>query len=151
MWTLGPTVLSLVNLALLLGVIRRLDTLRQQGAPEESPLPRPGTKIGATAVPGLTGRTLVAFFAEHCTVCADLVPAFAAFARDFPGDHVLVVAVQQNGDTRRYAELTDLARVVVEPPGGPVAAAFGVDGFPTFLLLADNVVLAAASKVELLR
>lgn len=159
---IAPTVLLVINLALLLGVIRRLDALNVTAptGQDELPLPSPGTKIQAfdavtttgevVRTADLTGRTLVAFFAEGCSVCAELIPAFTRYAAALPRDRVLVVAMMWSADGHGYRDLDDIARVVIESPGGPVAAAFGVDGFPAFFQLADNVVLAASAKLEAL-
>lgn len=165
------TVLSLLNLILLLGVVRRLNQLAARGpadapavAEDESPLPAPGTKVADFAVVttagdpvrggDLVGRTLVAFFAEKCPLCAEFVPRFISYASAFPGgrDQVLaVVAASTEGSPGFVDELGEVARVVVEPFGGRVSAAFGIDAFPGFCLLAGNVVLAAEFKIELLR
>lgn len=115
-----------------------------------------GSRVGsftATTVSGdvvgtdaLRGQTLIGFLSQSCPACAESLPAFLDRARLSPGgrDDVLAVVV---GDESTVDELRDrlapVARVVVEHQSGPVARAFGVDGFPAFALLDDDRVVAS--------
>jgi peroxiredoxin len=152
-------VLSLINTALTLGVIRRLGELRWSPSPtvgggaEAPPMTvKPGSRIGdfaVTAVDGgtvsradLVGPTLVAFLAPGCPACDFSVPAFLERAERAPGgrDHVLAVLM----GSPRYGEelrerLAPVARVLTEEhEGGPLVRAFGVLGLPAFGLLSDD-------------
>jgi thiol-disulfide isomerase/thioredoxin len=162
-----PTVvlsfLSVLQLVVLLGVVRRLRLLGvARPAPpaedEDWPLPLPGLEIGkfaAVTVDGemvskvdLDGSILVAFFAEKCPLCHDFVPRFAALAETFPGGRGQVLAVLVGADTSEMDRLRGVARVTIEPFGGPVATAFGVTAFPAFCLLEGPVVRQADFKIE---
>lgn len=174
-------VLTVVNLVILLGVVRRLNQLGAQprsgppvaAAPSGSPAVAPGRTVGdfvatatgggdfvATATGGepisagaLNGRTLVALFTVHCRLCEALKPRFRAYARAFDGGRAQVLAVivaPRREHPELGPDLADVAQVVIEPIGGPVSTAFGVDAYPEFLLLNDRVVLAVGAKLEAL-
>lgn len=102
-----------------------------------------GEQVGAGE---LRGQTLVGFLSQSCPACAESLPAFLDRARLTPGgrDNVLAVLV---GGADAVDELRDrlapVSRVVVEHQSGPVARAFGVDGFPAFALLDGDRVVAS--------
>ncbi|WP_433334471.1 TlpA family protein disulfide reductase [Spirillospora sp. CA-294931] len=158
-------VLSLVNIALTLGVVRRLGDLQRRPAPglggsgaEAPPMTvKPGAKVGdfqVTAVDGTTvsraglkGPTLVAFLAPGCQACDFSVPAFIERAEGAPGgrDGVLAVVMgaPQFGDELRE-RLAPMARVLTEEEeGGPLVTAFGVIGLPAFGMLSDDRLVAS--------
>jgi peroxiredoxin len=157
-------VLSLVNTALMLGVLRRLGEQRWSPSPTvggcaEAPpmMVQPGNRVGdftVTAVDGgtvsradLAGPTLVAFLAPGCQACDHSVPAFLERAERAPGgrEHVLAVVM---GSPRYSDELRErlapVARVLTEEQeGGPLIKAFGVLGVPAFGLLSDGRMIAS--------
>lgn len=156
-------VLGVLNLAVTLGLARRV---RQQSelvamSIEGVTNPKPimltaGRSVGefdATTVDGepvrsadLRGPTLVGFVSPGCPACAESLPAFVARAGTIPGGRrqVLAVVVGAPGTTGELRDrLAPVARVVAEPAGGPVAVAFGVDGFPAFALLSDDTVVGS--------
>lgn len=153
--------LSLVNTVLLLGVARRLAAGTPAPEPvEPDPFPAPGTKVRAfTAVAAdggplgpdrLSGRVLAGFFAQGCPMCEESVATFVRLAQEHEGgrDRVLAVVAGRPETAASYVDrLAGAARVLTEPFGGPVCAAFGVDGFPAFLRLDGPVVLAATGKI----
>ncbi|MEU4572835.1 TlpA disulfide reductase family protein [Nonomuraea sp. ATR24] len=142
-------VLSLLNLALTAGLIRRL---RQFDAPARGvPVGHPVGGFTAQDTEGrpvarelLTGPTLVGFFTPGCEPCEDLLPRFVARAGALPHDCLAVVHAVRAEDAEGYAaRLAGAARVVVEGPGGPVQRAFQVAAFPAvFLVGGDGTVLA---------
>jgi peroxiredoxin len=156
-------VLGLVNLVLTLGLVRRVHAqsalLRMSIEGIENPRPimlEAGAHVGpfAAATTGgdpvehadLRGPTLVGFLSASCPACAESLPSFVARARAVPGgrERVLAVVVGDDEATGELRErLAPVARVVVEHTAGPVARAFGVDGFPAFALLADDRVVAS--------
>lgn len=156
--------LSFVNLVLLLGIVRRLNRLTGAGSTADQPdlsLPESGRRIGrfiAATTMGeristkdLSGPLLVGFFTTACPPCERFQPGFRAFADTFPGrrDQVLAVIVGGSGDPALLArQLGDVARVIVEPQGGPVSTAFGVDAFPAACVLHGDVVIAAEFDIE---
>jgi peroxiredoxin len=134
------------------GVVRKLGRKGGHVSEDLVRLP-PGTQapeFTTTTVSGvarslgdLTGaRSVVGFFAAACPPCHEQVPAFAAYARSFPGGAAQVLAVVAGGDDSETAklvsELDGLASVVLEPAQGPMQVAFGVLGFPTFYLLDES-------------
>jgi hypothetical protein len=143
------SLLCLGNLILTVGVVRRLrehtailDTLA--GEPPE--VMRPAGAVvddfAATAGDGtpvardlLTGQTLVGFFTPGCGPCQEKLPEFLARAGKAPGGRSLAVVVDANGGGAMAERLADVALVVVERSGGPVATAFGVRAFPAFALV----------------
>jgi hypothetical protein len=163
---LGP--LGLANLVLVVGLLRRLrrhDALMQtmiDGVANPEPIMlTAGEEIrdfNSTTAAGkpvgsadLHGRTLVAFLSPTCPACIDSLPLFTARAQLTPGgpEQVLAVVVGHEEETTELRErLEPVARVVVEPPSGPVAAAFGVLGFPAFAVLDDHTVAASDFALE---
>src|SRR5918999_4893298 len=137
--TLGG--LSLLNLALLLGVARRLNQLADRrpdpAAVVSPPVPAPpalGARLREFTVAGTAGEqlrsadmrgpTLVGFFAMGCPPCKELAPRFIDFASTFPGgrDHVWAVIEGEQEDPAWLAALLGrVANVVVEPVRGPAS------------------------------
>lgn len=135
--------LSLVNLLLLIGVIRRLRTMR-----DTSQMPLEGLQPGeaipdftATATDGapvsaayLRGRAMIGFFSPGCGPCKELLPRFVEQAEQAPGPVLaVVVATPQDDPAADIARLEKVARVVSEAPQGPVQQVFKVSGYPTVI------------------
>lgn len=159
----GLGVLGLANLVLTLGLVRRVHAqsalLRMSIEGVENPRPimleagehvRPfaaATTAGdAVAHADLSGPTLVGFLSASCPACAESLPSFVARARLTPGGRERVLAVVVGGEdatAELRAALAPVARVVTEHASGPVARAFGVDGFPAFALLDGDRVVAS--------
>jgi thiol-disulfide isomerase/thioredoxin len=118
-----------------------------------------GQRIGdfaATTVDGsgisratLIGTTMVGFFTPGCTPCKERLPLFIEQAQNHHRDQVLaIVAGTPEASADYVAKLGAVARVVREDDPGPVATAFGVEGFPAFALIdADGVVIASGTKL----
>ncbi len=98
---------------------------------------------------GLMGRpAVVAFFASSCRSCRDHLGQFADYARGFPGGPRQVAAIisgSAEGAADLVAALTDVAQIVIEPDFGPVATAFSVQAFPTFVTLHPDGRLESAA------
>jgi thiol-disulfide isomerase/thioredoxin len=141
-----------LNLLLTLGVIRRLRThtamLAGGGPAAELDLLPTGERIGgfeATAVDGepagrdaLTGDTLVGFLKPACGPCEERMPEFLRLAEAMPGGRRRVLAVVAGTAEEAaplLAQLSPVARVVVELVDGPVTRAFGVHGYPTYYVV----------------
>lgn len=157
---------SLVNLVLTVGVVRRLREHSQKLA-EVSAVASPMLDVGSTieefsavTVDGATLRredlssgTTVGFFDAHCETCHELLPSFVAEARRVPGgrDRVLAVVRDDNGDGGDLVSpLREIARVVVERRRGPVALAFHVKAVPSFCRLdADRTIIVAGYEPAL--
>jgi thiol-disulfide isomerase/thioredoxin len=154
---------SLMNLMLVLGVLRRLRTAAAASEPVDpssfqnlrvGTRPDPfvvrmlaGGRLTEAALVG-AGPTLVGFLSPGCGPCTDQLPLFAARAAEWPGgaDRVLAVIADDTEDSAAFAEpLTGLANVVVDGLTGPVATAFGVTAFPSFGILDDTAAVVAQS------
>lgn len=152
---------SLLNLALTYGVIRRLrrhnDMLRAQsvaGSAQVSQLTvgavvdefKAVTVSGGTATrDDLSGQTLVGFFSPDCPACAAEIGRFVEVARSRSRDSVWAVAV---GEPDRVADtvatLTPVAGMVIaEEDQHEMVTAFGVAGFPAFFVVGGGGVVQA--------
>ena len=156
-------VLTLLNLLLLFGVIRRLrEQPAHPGLPGPSALPV-GTQVDEFTTADADGRslrrddlpegTVVGFFSPGCAPCEALVPQFVARAESLPGgrETVLAVVVGPAGEAEGYvAQLSPVARVVVEEPSsGVLARAFHVPGYPTvYQLDGDGRILISDASVD---
>jgi thiol-disulfide isomerase/thioredoxin len=159
--------LGLLDLALTIGVVRRLrehSALLGRRSPfplGEAIAPAGGTigDFAALSADGepvrrdlLADRTLVGFFAPDCAPCREMVPKFIAYATDVPGgrQRALAVVVGESGAAAEYvAALESVASVVVEPLDGPLAVAFRVRGFPALAIVdADGTVLDSGVAFE---
>ncbi|MFI7703056.1 TlpA family protein disulfide reductase [Nonomuraea sp. NPDC049480] len=161
-------VLCLLNLALTVGVIRRLrkhsEALadrsddghgRQAILPEGAVAPPYDTVAtdGSTVSRDLiTQPVLVGVFSPGCDACHKAMPDFLASAERFPGgpEQVLAVIVDQKGESGPLrAELEPVARVVVEEMGGPVTSALQVQAFPVFALVGgDGRIMASGLRLN---
>ncbi len=150
------TALGLLNLLLTLAVLRRLREAvarERDAASDVIGIGRSPGDFSATDTDGrllgradLIGRTLVGFFSTTCSACVEELPHFLARAGDMAGGRERVLAVVHGDrpaadDVAR--QLADVARVVVEDPGGPVGKAFEVRAYPSWCLLDDGVVRGA--------
>lgn len=100
----------------------------------------------------LSGRTIFGFFSPGCEACSDRIPDFITYAGAIAGqgDQALAVIVGPRTDAGTYADqLRSVARLVIEPPGGPVSTAFAVAGFPAFCLVgSDRTVVASGYNLD---
>ncbi|MFC7549034.1 TlpA disulfide reductase family protein [Plantactinospora sp. GCM10030261] len=153
--------IAVVNLLLTIGVVRRL---REQTTELADLRSRPPMGDAATTLPAganvapfeasaVDGRTvtlaslgerpLIGFLSPSCKPCAERLPGFVRHAAERPGgrDSVLAVIAGTPEASADYIEqLSAVATVVVEPDLGPVQQAFGVTGYPSFLLIRDGEV-----------
>lgn len=150
--------LCLLDLVLTLGVIRRLRDHSQRlslpadgdtaGKPGSVVDPFTATTTDDTNVArdDLVEPTLVGFFSPDCPACEEKLPAYLEYARSFPGPKLGVIAGEAGGLKYRTA-LTEIGAVVVERELGPVQKAFGVSGFPAFVIVVDGVIAQAGHEV----
>ncbi|MFI1583952.1 TlpA family protein disulfide reductase [Embleya sp. NPDC020630] len=140
--------LCVLDLLLTIGVIRRLRGYGPAGpTPGRGMTPlRPGEELpaftavtvdGAAVDPSvLPDEALIVFLSPTCAPCRAKLPELVAYAAAEPAgrDHTLAVVVGEPYECEGFVrELSPVARVVVEPKGGPVCAALRVDAFPTSL------------------
>jgi thiol-disulfide isomerase/thioredoxin len=159
-------VLCLVDLVLTLGVVRRLrEHTRRLSAAQGFPagggtIRKPGDGVDPFTATGLSGEpvslddlvepTLVGFFSPNCPACEEKLPSFVSYAKAFPGGtrRTLAVIAGDVGGVRYRSALSEVAAaVVVEHELGPVQQAFGVSGFPAFLVVVDGVVAQSTHDV----
>ncbi|MEV4576761.1 TlpA disulfide reductase family protein [Nonomuraea jabiensis] len=145
------SVLTVLNLLLTFGVIRRLrehtELLAGRATPivGETPSLPVGRQVGdfaATTTDGepvaralLAGDTLVAFLTPGCEPCEESLPHLVEAAKKWPGGrrNTLVVVTGRRDRAADHVErLAPVARVVVEAPDGPIATGFGVTAYPLF-------------------
>lgn len=159
--------LTLLNLVLTLGVIRRLrEHTALLGRPshpahgDASPTRPVDAVVGdftATTADGvvvsrdsLAADTLVGFFSPGCEACDVLVPEFVELAASVPGGrtHVLAVVEALPGDEDQHtAPLSEVARVVVErPETAGLVAAFGVTAFPAVCIVDSDGRIVATGR-----
>jgi hypothetical protein len=161
-------VICLLDLALTVGVIRRLREHASllatplAGGALRDPIAAPGVIVGEFAAmttdgtpvtrASLTGRTVVGFFSPSCAPCAQTVPKFTAYADDVCGgrDQVLAVVIGEPAAAARQVEaLAPSARVVIEPLDGPVAQAFRVTGYPALAVVdEDHRIVASGTSMD---
>ncbi|MEU8004500.1 redoxin domain-containing protein [Catellatospora sp. NPDC049111] len=162
------TTICLLNLLLIFGMIRRLREhtallSKMPTGPTATDLILPaGAQIGSFSAVTTTGETvstasfadgtLVGFFSPGCAPCRERLPEFVAYAGELGGrDRVFAVVVADVAAeaTATVEQLSDVARVVLEQDEGPVAAAFGVKGFPAVgLVSADGTMVASGSMLS---
>jgi hypothetical protein len=97
-----------------------------------------------------SGRSyLVAFLSSSCLGCRAALPALLGHGR-LPGSPRLIAVLV--GDRRRGADLeqqlASLATIVFEQADGPIATAYRITGFPSYVLVsAEGTVLATGRSV----
>lgn len=165
--------MTVLNLALTVGVIRRLrehTELLSAGTTGNAKPPivavmalagersKPFTAVTTDGLrvteADLTGGlTLVAAMAYGCSSCEERRPDFVAMARRFPGGRDRVLAVFVGGEDDLSAEramLEPVARLVFqENTHEGITEALNVSGYPAFAILdADGTVLTSGTKVQ---
>lgn len=156
--------LSMANLLLMVGVIRRLRKMATQsefGSPmmdgllvgERMPEFAAMTTAGEPVTHELvSGPALIAFFSPGCPPCEELLPRFIARARTSSSQAFAVVVADPGEDVAEKVErLREVARVVVEPPMGDLQRAFKVQGYPTvYVIDADGTVAGTNLDAQVL-
>lgn len=164
--TITLAIVTLLNLLLILGVVRRL---REQAPGGSHATDDPGPvmlsdgelvgSFGATATTGevvdrerLSGLTLVGFFSPGCTACKEKLPDFVRRADTMVGGRERVIATitsREGAGEGMIAALEPVAQVVVEQQENPLFIAFDVRGFPAYCLVdADGRVQASARDLR---
>lgn len=165
------TVVCLLILLLVFGMTRRLREhtellSKMPTGPNATDLILPaGAQIGSFSAVTTAGETasatsfaegtLVGFFSPGCKPCHDRLPEFIAYAAELGGGQNRVFAVVVSDVAEEAADMVNrlsfVARVVLERDEGPVAAAFGVTGFPAVgLISSEGTILASGSILSAL-
>jgi len=163
-------VLTVLNLILTFGVIRRLREHSERfsrmnaGASPSDPVIQPGSAIPAfsavtvdgqtVAADRLSGETLLGFFSPTCQPCKVMLPKFIEYAGRFGGgrDAVIAVVVGDEAEAAEYvARLAPVAQTVKEGHSGALATAFEVSGLPAVCLVdSDGTVRASGMTIAAL-
>jgi cytochrome oxidase Cu insertion factor (SCO1/SenC/PrrC family) len=156
--TLALGISLLILRALPLGTLEsaRGDALaRQDGGPDVgSPAPPFTVRTNTGALldtADLAGSTyLLTFLSSNCPGCLAAVPGLVGYARQPGNSHRLVTVIV--GESQRRAELeqrlASIAIIIGEPEAGPIAAAYRITLFPSYLLISETgTVLANGQSV----
>ncbi|GAA0444861.1 hypothetical protein Aca07nite_54140 [Actinoplanes capillaceus] len=151
---------SILNLLLTLGIIRRLRS-RPMSRPVDYPGVLPvGAVAGNFAAPDIRGRpvsreelsghTLVGFFSPGCAPCRERLPDFVAVSAAFGPERSWAVVLGDVASAGEYLpSLEPVARVVPQNPDGPLISAFSVSAFPTFFVVdATGRILAGGPTTD---
>jgi hypothetical protein len=153
------SLLCLGNLLLTVGVVRRLkehgsvlDTLTEDPQGALLPAGAVADDFAVSATDGtlitqdlIAAPTLIGFFSPTCGGCHEQLPDFVTRARRAPAGRTVAVVVDSGPTDPMVARLTGASLVVVEPPGGVLARAFGVHGYPAFALVGEGARIEVAS------
>jgi hypothetical protein len=137
--------LSLLNLLLTFGIIRRLRRSTPTNAlvGDFTAEDLDGRPVSSTE---LAGRTLVGFFSPGCDACRERLADFAAAARS---QQALAVVTSDAASAAEYLpSLTPVSRVVLQEPDGPLVRAFPVTSFPSFFVVESGRVVAGGATLE---
>lgn len=160
---------SLLNLVLVLGVVRRLrehaDRISRLSPEPPNPMlavtertdPFDAVTVEGESVSraALSGLTLVGVFSPSCPACEERLPRFLEFAGSFPGgrDQVMALVVGEPEEAGvQVAALSPIARVVIGDMESSITKALKVRGFPAFGILDDSgTVVSAGTNTDWLR
>lgn len=149
-------ILVVVDVSITGALIRRL----RASAPE-APALRLGVKPGQRIAPFepvstsigpigpedlATGRWTIAFLSATCPHCRTQLPRFVQAAEQ-GGPSRFVAAIEGDADRARdLREALSGSAVLAETPsaGTGLAHAFGIEGFPTFVVLSQGTVISAS-------
>ncbi|WP_433790278.1 hypothetical protein [Actinoplanes sp. CA-252034] len=146
--------LTLLNLLLTFGVIRRLRTRPANTIVSTPGFLTPGSLIGdftahdrdgrAVSRTELSGRTLIGFFSPGCDACRDRLPDFVSAAGVFGRERSLAIVMSDALSASDYLpSLTPVARVVLDEPDGPLISAFAITAFPSFFVVGPDARIVA--------
>lgn len=160
--------LTMLNLLLTLGVIRRLREHTERlaaaelGPPPELILPagerpaefRAETVDGAeVTLASLATPALLGFFSPDCAPCREWIPRFVQAAAELPQGRAQALAVVARDGTGNGDEVSDdvaalrrVAQVVVEPANGPVSRAFAVRGWPALCRVGEDGIILTTDQ-----
>jgi hypothetical protein len=153
-------VLTLLNLFILLGVIRRLRTMAATSEQDAQPeLPTVGATVGAFAVTAIdgtavteadlaSGESMVLMMSPSCQPCKETAAKLAKDRAGLP-ERTFVLLRAEPDEPELDAMLTKLAGIgtiaTFDGTAG-VEDAFGSRGYPTAARIKDGVVVASSIK-----
>lgn len=160
--------LTLLNLLLTLGVIRRLrehtDLLSRRvvdNPAEAKVMLDPGQEPAGFVVTAQDGgvidsamlaqRSLVAFLSPGCDLCHEQLPEFIGYAGHFSNGRDATVAVVVGDHEQAHelvSRLTPVAKVVLEDKDGAMCKAFDVKGYPAYAVVDGGVIVASGYRMD---
>ncbi|HST63897.1 MAG TPA: redoxin family protein [Mycobacteriales bacterium] len=163
------TVVTLVNLLLLLGVVRRLRATAVParaadpfGLSDAEPLVLPaGSPLPDVTLPGADGtplrlrgladrRVLLAFLSQGCGSCHLELPRVRDLAARAAADGaaVVVVVLTEQGDPELEEPFAGIATVTRDGLLGPLSREFGITSFPSYLVFERDALTGSAFTVD---
>ncbi len=148
-------ILRLVHTGALTPATGRATALPASGPPVGSSAP-PFTARTSTAAllasADLSGQSyLLAFLSSDCAGCLITLPALLGYSSELRDRQRLITVIVGNHNARAEEieqRLGAVATVVAEPAGGPIATAFGITLFPSYVLVSETgTVLATGQSV----
>jgi thiol-disulfide isomerase/thioredoxin len=154
--------IGLLNVILTLGLVGRVRLLQevvQEGTFPDPDLPKPGEPVGSFAVTASDGKplssqdlqgdaTLVGFFTSGCKPCADLR---TELVRTPPGLPFIAFVVGDDDDPEAdeiVQTLSRLGSVARTQPDDAVTRAFRPSGFPTLIRTERGAVAASGHRLR---
>jgi hypothetical protein len=147
--------ITLVDLVLTVGLVRRLRQVADGLGPARGPGPvaqTTGLQRGATApdlgFPAAVGvPALVAFLSTDCSACSDYLPEVRAFAAHFPGIVLAVLSGRAPKYEKYRAALGDRVRIAeysgrLSFDDDSLINGFGVRSWPSFFMVAADRTVA---------
>jgi thiol-disulfide isomerase/thioredoxin len=93
----------------------------------------------ALSLESLGGKVaLIDFWATWCAPCRAAIPEIKDLRRKYPADRLAIVSFSADGDEqalRRFVAEKDMSWTQCDDAEGAVRKAFGVDTFPTYVVL----------------
>lgn len=152
------SVLTLANLLLTFGIIRKLAQMQWSPARVPSPALVVGSPVPVVAEVGghatfePTSRSMVVFMAVDCDGCHAQLPDLAGYlARRTDIQRVVaVVTSMHDGRTEHNMELPlgSHVEIIEEPLDGPWQRAYLIGDFPTFFIVLHGRVEAASHHIS---
>jgi thiol-disulfide isomerase/thioredoxin len=138
-----------------LGTGQRLASLPPSGPDLASPAPPIRARTSTAALldtAELAGRGyLLAFLSSSCRGCRETLPILADYAGRLadPQRLIAVIVGERPAGADLEQRLAGLATIVTEPEGGPIAAAYRITVFPSYVLVSESgTVLATGHSVS---
>jgi hypothetical protein len=162
------TLVATLALGISLLILRSLHTGTQaSGAGSARTLPASGPDLASPAPPFLARTSagtlldtaelagqgyLLAFVSSSCQGCLTALPSMIGYASQLPDSQRLITVVVGELNERAaeiQRRLTGIADIVTEPVGGPIATAYRINLFPSYVLIsATGTVLATGPSVR---
>ena len=133
------------------GAFARRDSGLNVGSPAPPFIARTNTGALLDTADLAGSNYLLAFFSSSCPGCLAAVPALESYASQLGNSQQLVTVIV--GESERRAELeqrlASIATVICEPEAGPIAAAYRITVFPSYLLISDTGTALATGQSAL--